>query len=56
MEIGVILIIVNMCLTLLYPITKMVGRIRHSKCCGAVEIDLGSPQKENSVEDLGKKI
>jgi hypothetical protein len=55
MELSAILIIVNMALTLLYPITKMVGRIRHSKCMG-MEVDIGTPPKENSVEDLGKKI
>jgi hypothetical protein len=40
MEITIILIIVNIVISSVSPIIKMLGRIRHSECFGAkVDID-----------------
>jgi len=42
MEIQSILIICNMVLTVIYPITKMFGRVKHSECLGA-KMDMETP-------------
>lgn len=47
MDIPTILIIVNLSATLVYPIFKMISRIRRSSCCGMnVEIDPSSSKDE----------
>jgi len=51
MEITSILVIVNIAVSALSPIIQMIGRIRHSKCLGA-EMDVGTPQKEHSIENI----
>jgi hypothetical protein len=53
MEITTILVVVNIVVSALSPIISMIGRIRHSKCLGA-EMDVGTPEKERSEEQIHK--
>ncbi len=49
MEITMILVIVNICISALHPIIKMLGRIRHSECLGAkMDIDPASKNDKDS--------
>lgn len=43
MDITSALVLVNMGLTLLYPIAKMIGRTKKSKCSSCCEIDIATP-------------
>jgi len=50
MEITTILIIINISATLVYPIFKMVSRIRKSSCCGInVEIDAEDEKEVKTI-------
>jgi hypothetical protein len=51
MELTSALVIVNIIVSALSPVLQMIGRIKHSKCAGA-EIDVGTPEKEKSLDPL----
>ena len=46
MDITTILIIINIGISALAPIIKMIGRIKHSKCMGA-EFDVSTSTDED---------
>jgi len=54
LEITTILVIVNIAISALSPIIKMIGRIRHSECVG-VKMDMDPPSdRDRSNENITK--